>query len=208
MKLKKLLKKLGYTDEQIEQIVNGMKDAKLYITEEENIDERYSKLKEQKTELEGQLSERDKQLEELSKKAKGNEELESTIQELKDLNKSTLENYENKLKERDFNYKLEVALRDSKVKNSKAVQALLDKDSIKLDGDKLLGLEDQIKALKETDSYLFEDDISTGTGGAGNFGKKDKQEEPESLGTRLAKANTSNDDAIQKAKDYYFKGGN
>jgi hypothetical protein len=36
------------------------------------------------------------------------------------------------------------------------VEALLNKDSIKLDGDKLLGLEDQLKALKESDAYLFE----------------------------------------------------
>jgi hypothetical protein len=32
----------------------------------------------------------------------------------------------------------------------------LNKEAIKLDGDKLLGLEEQLKNLKESDSYLFD----------------------------------------------------
>lgn len=172
MTLEEILKSQGYTDEQIAKIVAGMTENKIYTTKEENIDERYSKLKEQKAELDTQIADRDKQLEDLSKKAKGNEELETQIKELQELNRDTLEEYENKLKEQDFNYKLDVALRTSKVKNVKAVQALLDKSTIKLDGDNLTGLEDQIKALKESDSYLFEETTPVTTGGSGNFGNK------------------------------------
>ena len=71
-----------------------------------------------------------------------------------------------------------------KVKNIKAVKALLDIDSIKLDGDKLLGLDDQLNGLKENESYLFEQEQKPnsptivapgnpqgGTGGANPFSK-------------------------------------
>lgn len=160
MTLEELLKAQGLTDEQIAKVIASMKENKLFITTEENIEERYGKLKEQKTDLETQIADRDKQLEDLSKKVEGNEELETQIQELQELNKATTEDYENKLKEQSFNYALEVALRDNRVKNTKAVQALIDKDLIKLDGDKLLGLEEQITKLKETDDYLFELSVS------------------------------------------------
>ena len=54
-RFKEFLKSLGYTDEQITAVVNGMKEQKIYLSNEENIDERYTKLKgkyeTQKTEL-------------------------------------------------------------------------------------------------------------------------------------------------------------
>ncbi|HWQ76562.1 MAG TPA: phage scaffolding protein [Syntrophomonas sp.] len=58
---------------------------------------------------------------------------------------------------------LEMALVAGKAKNSKAVKALLDMDAIKLDGDKLLGLDDQLTKLKTDSAYLFEADKSTTT---------------------------------------------
>ena len=51
---------------------------------------------------------------------------------------------------------LEVALLSSKARDTKAVRALLDIEKIKLDGDKLTGLEDQIEALKKSHDYMFE----------------------------------------------------
>jgi hypothetical protein len=41
---------------------------------------------------------------------------------------------------------------------------LLNLENIKLDGDNLIGLDDQLKAIKESDDYLFEDQPSGGTG--------------------------------------------
>lgn len=187
MTLEDILKAQGLTDEQIAKIVADMKENKIYTSSEENIDERYSKLKEQKEGLEAQVSSHAEQLEELKSKASGSDELKKQIQTLQDINEATQEEYESKLEEQNFNYALEVALRDSKVKNSKAVQALLDKDSIKLDGDKLLGLDEQIKTLKESDSYLFEEKEPKNTGNSGNFGRQNQggqmtKEEFNSLG--------------------------
>lgn len=56
-----------------------------------------------------------------------------------------------------------VALIEAKVKNPKLARAGLDMSIVKLDGDKLLGLSEQLEALKKSDGYLFEE----GDGGNG-----------------------------------------
>ncbi len=53
---------------------------------------------------------------------------------------------------------LNLALVKSKAKRPEAVRALLNMDAIKLDGEVLIGLENQLKELKESDAYLFEDE--------------------------------------------------
>lgn len=59
---------------------------------------------------------------------------------------------------------LNMALVEAKVKNPKLARAGLDMSLIKLDGDKLLGLSEQLESLKKSDGYLFEED--GGNGGA------------------------------------------
>lgn len=54
--------------------------------------------------------------------------------------------------------KIDLAINNAKAKNVKSVKANLDLEKIKLDGDKLLGFDDQIEALKKSDAYLFEID--------------------------------------------------
>lgn len=51
---------------------------------------------------------------------------------------------------------LDMALVGNKARNAKAVKALLNMDEIKLDGDKLLGLDGQLEKLKADSAYLFE----------------------------------------------------
>lgn len=63
-----------------------------------------------------------------------------------------------------LNNALDAALLASKAKNVKLVRALLNMDEIKLDGDKLLGFDSQLEAVKKSDSYLFED-ADPGNGG-------------------------------------------
>jgi hypothetical protein len=56
-----------------------------------------------------------------------------------------------------FDNALKTALSDAKAKNSAAVMALVTRDDLKLTQDgKILGLDEQLTKLKETDSYLFE----------------------------------------------------
>ncbi|MEZ0482645.1 phage scaffolding protein [Planococcus sp. SSTMD024] len=106
-------------------------------------------------ELKSQLKDRDDQLVELGKKAKDSEELTNEINSLKETNATQAKDYEEKLQAQKFDTILDDKLREVKVRNPKAAKALLEIDQIKLDGDKLLGLDNQLSALKESDAYLF-----------------------------------------------------
>lgn len=66
---------------------------------------------------------------------------------------------------------LEVALMKAGAKNVKAVKALLNEADIKLDGDKLLGLEAQLEALKKENDFLFNKEA--GAEEKGGEGKKE-----------------------------------
>lgn len=164
--LKEILNNAELSAEQKQEAI--LKELPKHFKPADLFNERNERVKE----LETQLTDRDKQLEELKKNVKGNEELTTKITELTELNKKTKEDFEERIKKQEFDFKLTDALRDAKVKNPKALKALLDINNIKLDGEKLLGLDDQLKTLKESDSYLFEEEQAGGTGGAGNFGRK------------------------------------
>lgn len=107
------------------------------------------------TDLTSQLTQRDKDLTDLKGKAKGSEDLQNQLTDLQGKYDTEKAGFEEKIKQQTFDYALERALSDAKAKNPKAVKALLDKEAIKLDGDKLLGLEEQLKTLTESDGYLF-----------------------------------------------------
>ena len=143
----------------------------------------------ERDELKEQLISRDEQLESLKEKATGNEDLQSQIQELQSQNEQIKEEYEHKIQQQQFDHTLKDALTNANVRNPKAVQALLDLESIKLDGDKLLGLDDQLKEVKESDPYLFEEEKSD-DGPKPSFStgqhQKETSGEPSNLGEALA----------------------
>ncbi len=56
---------------------------------------------------------------------------------------------------------LEAALLGANVHNPKAARGMLNMDEIKLDGDKLLGLDTQVEALRKSDAYLFKGETQT-----------------------------------------------
>ena len=170
--IQEILKNNGLNEDQITNILNSMKESKVYTTKHENIDERYNKLKTQKTELEAQIKERDTQLADLSKNNKDNEGLLNQIKDLQALNKQTTTDYENKINQMQFDYALEGALTNAKSKNNKALKALLDMNSIKYQEGKLEGLQEQIEALQKDASYLFDlNNAPQNTGGIGQFGR-------------------------------------
>lgn len=53
---------------------------------------------------------------------------------------------------------VDMALITAKAKNPKLVKAALDMSLIKLDGDNLLGLTEQVEKIKVSDAYLFEEE--------------------------------------------------
>lgn len=129
--------------------------------------ERFDAVNNEKKELKSQLDERDQQLTALQKQAKGNEELQNAIEQLQEENKKVSEEYQQKLDKQAFDFAIESALRDAKAKNIKAVKANLNVDGLKLSDGKVIGLDEQLTALKESDSYLFESENDSSPGLAG-----------------------------------------
>lgn len=115
-------------------------------------------------ELRRQLEARDTQLKDLEGKAAGNEELKKALNEAQEANKKAAEEWEARAAQMRRNFALEKALMEAKARNAKAVMALLDMEKITLDGDKLLGLNEQLEALKESDAYLFGEPAKVGDG--------------------------------------------
>src|SRR5690625_1196654 len=150
---REFLKEQGLNDEQIEAV---MREYGKSINDYKERADKVDGLEAQIEDYKKQIAERDEQLEVLSEQAKGNEDLTAQIEELKQQNEQTAKEYQEKLEKQAFEHRLHNTLKDEGVRNVKAVKALLDVESIKLDGDKLLGLDDQLKSLKETDGYLFQ----------------------------------------------------
>lgn len=110
---------------------------------------------EAKKSLEGQIAERDKQIKGFEKLAGDNAELKTQLTTAQEANKTAKTEYEASLKKVTLDSKVESALLGAKAKNTKAVRALLDESKISLDGDNVLGLNEQLEALKKDASYLF-----------------------------------------------------
>lgn len=136
---------------------------------------RFDEVNEQKNEYKKMVDERDKQLEQLKEKAKGHDELTAKLTELEAQNKQTKEEYEVKMAELKKNTAIDLFLSNQKAKNVKAVKALLDMGKVSLDGDNLIGIEEQLKTLKESDPYLF-GDVKPIIGGGTNPGAIDPNE--------------------------------
>lgn len=139
---------LGLTEEQADKVVEGYGQ----MVPKSRLDEKIKEAKEYKD----QVIDRDTQLTDLQSKAAGNEALQGEITKLQDANKQAVADYETKLQEQSYTFALDSALSGAKVKNVKAIKALLDSEKIKLDGDKLSGLDEQLVALKTSDAYLFD----------------------------------------------------
>lgn len=159
--MKNLLEQLAKGDTTVEDVLKAIDEADKEKVPRSRLNDKINEVKE----LETQLKDRDTQLEDLGKKAKDSEELTAEINRLKEENATQATEYQKKLSEQTFDTKLNEALREAKVRNPKAVKALLDSEKIKLDGDKLLGLDDQLGALKESDAYLFSVEENPGLGG-------------------------------------------
>lgn len=121
-----------------------------------------------KKQLEEQLRERDTQLESLKKAAGDNETLKAEIAKLQKANTEAQADFEAKLKAAQLDFQLEARLLKEGAINTKAVKALLDTSKISLDGENLIGLDDQLNALKEKEKWAFVEPKTDVPGAGGN----------------------------------------
>lgn len=168
--LKELLKKAGIEEGKLDGVIADIsKELPKYMMPKD----KYNEVSEAKKKLEADLQSRDVQLEELKKAAGTSEELKKQIEQLQQDNKKAAEEWQAKVAQMQLDFAVERALTTAKAKNPKAVKALLDMGKVKLDGDNLLGLDEQLKAIQQSDPYLFGEPGKVGSGtnppGAGNL---------------------------------------
>jgi len=116
----------------------------------------FNALKEAKKQLEESVKTRDEQLETL-KKAKGDtDELKKQIEELQATNKAIAEKHAEEIKTARIEAAVELEFSTAKVKNAKAVKALIDFDKVKVAEDGTVkGLTEQVKALQGAEDSKF-----------------------------------------------------
>lgn len=152
---KEELKALGLTDEQVAKITEDY--GKNYVSKAQ-----FNQKNEEAKTLKGELDTVKGEIETLKKNNADNAALVKQIDDLKAAGKKRDEDYAAKIEQMHIDGIVEKALISSKAKNTAAVKALLDLSKAERDGETIKGLEDQIKKIKETDSYLFGSDTPTG----------------------------------------------
>lgn len=95
-------------------------------------------------------------------KIKSADDLRTQLTALNEKNVALQADFEKKLKTQKLNSAIDTALIQNKAKNPAAVRALLKMDSISLDGENVIGLNDQLEKIKKSDDYLFGKEVIQG----------------------------------------------
>lgn len=172
------LLKLGLMEEQAEKVLSAnTEQLKGFIPKA-----RFDEVNNAKKQAEKDLSDRDKQLETLKNSTGDIETLKNTIKQLQDENKMAADKYNAELAEIKLAGAVDTALLGADALNVRAVKALLDMSKIKMDGDVLLGINEQIESLKKAeDSKMLFKAVEVG-----------KQKGPNFAGVKPGEGNTGN----------------
>lgn len=169
--IEKLLKDNGVAEDRVKEVVDTI------MTENGNDIERY---KTSETNLKSLLKTANETLEKF--KDVDIDGLKDEVQKYKDAAAEAESNSKAEIERLQFGYALDGALRTAGAKNSKAVRALLDEGGLKLNGDSIVGLDEQLKTIRENNNYLFNDEkqptiVRTTPGATGVVGADDKNKE-------------------------------
>lgn len=142
---RKFLTDLGLDSDQVNSIMSQYgKDLQKY----EGLEAERDALKKTSSELSGKIDD-------LKANNSNIEDLTKQIEKLKSDNEKAA----NQLNAQKLDFAVTSTIKDFGAKNTKAVKALLNSDDIRFDSKgNLTGLENQLKSLKDSDSYLFAED--------------------------------------------------
>ncbi len=144
---------LGLTEEQATKAAAASaEELKAYIPKH-----RFDEVNEENKALKATVKENATQLETLKAAAGASEEMKKTIETLQADNKKKDEEHQEKLKELTLTNAIKMALA-GKVHDETLAAGLVDKTKLVIDGDKVVGLDEQLKGLKETKAFLFKPD--------------------------------------------------
>lgn len=118
---------------------------------------RFDEVNEAKKKAEKDITERDKQIADLGKTAGLSEELKKQIETLQAENQAAAEKHAAAMKELQLSNAIKSAL-SGKVHDEDLVAGLFDKEKLVVDGDKVVGLDEQLKILQESKAFLFKSD--------------------------------------------------
>lgn len=159
---------MGLTPEQADKVLATHTESVKEFVPKSRLNEVISERDNFKT----QLNESNAQLDKIKKEAGDNEALKQQIETFKTEAKTKDEEHQAKLTQLKTDNLLERELIIAGAKNVKAVKALLDMSKVKLDGETLIGLKEQIEAQKtaEDSKFLFNEvSVGAGQGQNGNF---------------------------------------
>lgn len=144
-------------DEKATAILSQMKEKKIYISNNENVDERYSKLKGQKEDLEQQLATANSTITGLKKATKGNEDLQQKLTDYESKIQTLQKESETKVRNLTLDHAIEKLLTTNNAKHVELLKAQFDRDKLEVAEDGVIkGLDDQFKTIKESYSDLFQ----------------------------------------------------
>ena len=169
--IENLLKGLGVAEDKVKEAVDTI------MTENGNDIEKY---KTSETNLKNQLKTANETLEKF--KDVDVDGLKGEVQKYKEAVAKAETDSKAEIEKLQFGYILDSALKSAGAKNTKAVKALLNDDGLKLNGESIVGLDEQLKSIKEDNGYLFNDDtqptiVRTTPGATGVVGADDKNKE-------------------------------
>ena len=159
--MEELLKELGYTNEQIKAILDGMKEKKIFTSGEENIDLRFSKLNDDFNAKDAELTKANDLIKQLQAGKKGNEDLQKKVSDYE----KEISNLKAEQTEKDLNNALRFELLKNKAKADDIdylIFKLQNNKDQKLELDEKGNLKDfKIDDFKKQYKGNFEDDSKT-----------------------------------------------
>ena len=123
--------------------------------------DRFDEVNESKKKLEASAKEHETQMETLKAAAGDNEDLKKQISDLQTQNKEKEAEYQQQIKDMKLTNAIKLAISDS-AQDCDLVAGLIDKGKLILGDDgKVTGLEEQVKALRESKAFLFRETKET-----------------------------------------------
>ena len=150
MTFKEYLISTGLTDEQATKVEQGMPAQKLYLASEENLDTRYTKLKEQKEQLENDLNAANKLVGDLKKTNKDAEELQQKITDYE----AKVQQLETERSEERKTFTIKEALTKAGVADVDYMMFKLGQLETDKDGN-VIDLDNKVKSLQEANPTFF-----------------------------------------------------
>lgn len=144
------LKELQLSDEQIDKVMG------LHGQTVNELNGKVASLTTERDTLTEQVTQSTQQLKELGKSNSDNKELQEQIKQLQETNAQLATDGDAKLKEANKNYAVDLALREAGARDVKAVLPFIDGSIVKMDGDKLVGLDEQLKSIQTDKDFLFQ----------------------------------------------------